>query len=42
MTQDMFSRHKLLIGTAALAAASPLRALAQGAPVADAGSGRNS
>ena len=31
MTQDMFSRRKLLIGTAALAAASPLRALAQGA-----------
>jgi hypothetical protein len=31
MTQDMFSRRKLLIGTAALVAASPLRALAQGA-----------
>ena len=31
MTQDMFSRRKLLIGAAALAAASPLRALGQGA-----------
>lgn len=30
MTQDMFSRRKLLIGTAALAATSPLRTLAQG------------
>ncbi|WP_412049502.1 DUF411 domain-containing protein [Hoeflea sp. Naph1] len=31
MTQDMFSRRTLLIGGAALVAASPLRALAQGA-----------
>ena len=31
MTQDMFSRRTLLVGAAALVAASPLRALAQGA-----------
>ena len=31
MIQDTFSRRTLLIGAAALAAASPLRALAQGA-----------
>ncbi len=31
MTQDTFSRRTLLVGAAALVAASPLRALAQGA-----------